>query len=55
MKKTESKKLTLARETVRVLNGDLQDVKGGIVSSDNRQCTYSRNCPVEQFPVFGNG
>jgi hypothetical protein len=44
MKKTESRKLTLARETVRVLDGDLRDVKGGIVSSDNQECTYSRKC-----------
>jgi hypothetical protein len=51
MKKTESRKLTLSRETVRTLDGYLQDVKGGavaIVSSDNRACTYSRQCPVEQ-------
>jgi len=45
MKKTEPKKLTLARETVRVLDGDLQNVQGGIVSSDNKQCTYSLKCP----------
>jgi hypothetical protein len=50
MKKTESRKLMLSRETVRTLDGYLQDVKGGIVSSDNRACTYSRQCPVEQFP-----
>jgi hypothetical protein len=56
MKKTESRKLTLSRETVRTLDGYLRDVKGGavvgIVSSDNRACTYSRNCPVEQYPQF---
>jgi hypothetical protein len=45
MRKTETKKLTLARETVRVLDGDLRNVKGGIVSSDNKQCTYSFKCP----------
>jgi uncharacterized Fe-S cluster-containing MiaB family protein len=54
MKKTESRKLTLSRETVRTLDGYLRDVKGGvavgIVSSDDRACTYSRNCPVQQFP-----
>jgi hypothetical protein len=44
-KKTEPKKLTLGRETVRVLDGDLQNVNGGIVSSDNRVCTYSLKCP----------
>ncbi len=61
MKKTESKKLTLSRETVRTLDGYLQDVKGGvasgvaIVSSDNRACTYSRQCPVEQIPPGVNG
>jgi hypothetical protein len=54
MKKTEPRKLTLARETVRVLDGNLQDVKGGIVSSDDQQCTYSRKCETE-YPVFGNG
>jgi hypothetical protein len=55
MKKNESKKLTLSRETVGTLDGYLQDVKGGaavgIVSSDDRACTYSRNCPVQQYPV----
>lgn len=51
MKKHDSKKLTLARETVRTLAGsDLGKIAGGlaavepIVSSDNRECTYSRNC-----------
>jgi hypothetical protein len=57
MKKTESRKLKLSRETVRTLDGYLQGVKGGvasdvgIVSSDNRDCTYSRKCQVEQVPV----
>jgi hypothetical protein len=50
MKKTESKKLTLSRETVGTLDGYLQNVKGGIVSSDDRACTYSRRCQIEQFP-----
>jgi hypothetical protein len=53
MKKTESKKLTLSRETVRTLDGYLQNVKGGIVSSDDRACTYSRNCQTEQLPQIG--
>jgi len=59
MKKTESKKLTLSRETVRTLDGYLQDVQGGvasavgIVSSDDRACTYSRQCQIQQLP--GNG
>ena len=54
MKKHDSKKLTLARETVRVLaGGELGKVGGGlaqqvgIVSSDDRQCTYSRACQTE--------
>jgi hypothetical protein len=49
--KKETKKLTLSRETVRNLDGaELVPVKGGyaqiapIVSSDDRACTYSRNC-----------
>jgi hypothetical protein len=60
MKKTESRKLMLAKETVRNLDGYLQEVMGGvasavaIVSSDNRACTYSRQCQIEQYPV-GNG
>lgn len=52
MKKHDSKKLTLARETVRTLaGGDLAKIDGGlanvvgIVSSDNQDCTYSRACP----------
>ncbi len=55
MKKHESKKLTLARETVRTLaGGELGKVLGGlaapavgIVSSDDRQCTYSRLCQTD--------
>ena len=49
--KRETKKLALSRETVRNLDRtELAAVKGGyaqiapIVSSDDRQCTYSRNC-----------
>jgi hypothetical protein len=51
MKKHDSKKLTLARETVRILaGGELGKVAGGlanvvgIVSSDDQDCTYSRLC-----------
>jgi hypothetical protein len=50
MKKIERKKLTLSRETVRTLDGsDLLAAKGGlqpvgIVSSDNEECTFSRDC-----------
>jgi hypothetical protein len=54
MKKHDSKKLSLARETVRTLaGGELGKVAGGlalqvgIVSSDDRQCTYSRACQTE--------
>jgi hypothetical protein len=45
MKKHETRKLSLNRETVRHLEGaDLKDVIGGIVSSDNITCTYSKKC-----------
>jgi len=51
MKKQESKKLTLTRETLRTLEAiELGGVAGGLVenpgrvSSDNRACTYSRTC-----------
>jgi hypothetical protein len=52
MKKQESKKLTLTRETLRTLEGiALGQVAGGLavenpgkVSSDNRACTFSRTC-----------
>jgi hypothetical protein len=51
MKRQETKKLTLSRETVRNLEGrELAAVEGGfaqiapIVSSDNRACSYSRAC-----------
>jgi hypothetical protein len=50
MKKQESKKLTLTRETLRTLEGiELGQVAGGLadagrVSSDNRACTYSQAC-----------
>jgi hypothetical protein len=54
MRKHDSKKLTLARETVRTLaGGELGKVAGGllqqvgIVSSDDRECTYSRACQTE--------
>lgn len=51
MKKHDTRKLTLARETVRTLaGGELGKVAGGlgnvapIVSSDDQDCTYSRQC-----------
>ncbi len=51
MKKHDTRKLTLARETVRTLaGGELGKIAGGlaqnvgIVSSDNEDCTYSRQC-----------
>ena len=43
-----SRKLQLSRETVRRLDPEtLRGVHGGaaIVSSDNKQCTYSKQCP----------
>ena len=52
MKKTQSRKLTLARETVRTLDGGLENVQGGIVSSDNQACTYSRKCQTLEYPVL---
>jgi hypothetical protein len=49
-KKQDSKKLTLNRETVRLLETpELDGVAGGIISSDNLQCTFSRRCPQETF------
>lgn len=43
MKKSTTKKLSLARETVRNLEATgLEQVAGGIVSSDNKTCTYSK-------------
>lgn len=45
MKKTDMRKLTLAKETLRTLDGDLKDVMGGIISSDNKFCTFSLKCP----------
>ncbi len=45
MKKPTKKKLSLSRETVATLEArDLEQVMGGggIVSSDNKSCTYSR-------------
>jgi hypothetical protein len=54
MKKHDTRKLTLARETVRILaGGELGKAAGGlgdvagIVSSDDRACTYSRLCQTE--------
>ena len=48
MKRQETKKLTLTRETLRTLEAiELGGVAGGEVgrvSSDNRACTYSRAC-----------
>lgn len=45
MKKHETKKLTLARETVRhLVTEDLAQVAGGIVSSDNKACTFTLKC-----------
>jgi hypothetical protein len=50
MKRQETKKLALSRETVRNLEAaELEQVAGGlavapIVSSDNRACSYSRAC-----------
>jgi hypothetical protein len=51
MKKQESKKLTLTRETLRTLEGiEPGQIAGGLadnpgkVSSDNRACTFSRTC-----------
>jgi len=45
MKKDNTKKLTLARETVRTLvAGDLEKALGGIISSDNRTCTFTQKC-----------
>jgi len=45
MKKHDTKKLTLARETVRTLVAvDLEKAAGGIVSSDNRACTFTQKC-----------
>jgi hypothetical protein len=44
MKKTTTKKkLSLSRETVASLEArDLEQVAGGIISSDNKSCTFSR-------------
>jgi hypothetical protein len=48
MKRQETKKLTLTRETLRILEAaELGGVAGGEVGrvfSDNRACTYSRAC-----------
>lgn len=48
MKKTTTKKLSLSRETVAHLEGrDLSQVEGGsgIISSDNKECTYTAAGP----------
>lgn len=44
MQKTTKKKLSISRETIAHLETrDLQRVAGGsIVSSDNKDCTYTR-------------
>jgi hypothetical protein len=44
MKKMATKKLSLARETVLNLEAELKEAVGGsgIISSDNKSCTYSR-------------
>ncbi len=42
-KPTTKKKLSLSRETVASLEArDLEQVVGGIISSDNKFCTYSK-------------
>jgi hypothetical protein len=47
----DAKKLHLDRDTLRRLDpataADLRDARGGIVSSDDQECTYSRICPTE--------
>ena len=49
MKKIEQKKLALSRETLRALDGsELQSAQGGIVSSDNQLCSFSKKCPPPQ-------
>ena len=46
MKKIERKKLALSRETLRALEGsELLAARGGIVSSDNPLCSFSKKCP----------
>jgi hypothetical protein len=46
MKKIERKKLALCRETLRALEGsELLAARGGIVSSDNQFCSFSKKCP----------
>ena len=45
LNKTTVKKLGLSRVTIgNLVAGDLEKVMGGIVSSDNQTCTYSRKC-----------
>jgi hypothetical protein len=46
MKKTTTKKLSLSRETVANLEaGDLEQALGGIISSDNKACSYTAAGP----------
>lgn len=48
MKKTTTKKLSLSRETLVYLEGrDLEQAEGGsgIISSDNKACTYTAAGP----------
>ena len=57
MRKENRNKLALRRDTVYRLDpatlesAALEKAHGGIVSSDNRDCTYSRLCQ-EQAPGF---
>jgi hypothetical protein len=45
MKKNNTKKLALSRETIRALvAGDLEKAAGGIVSSDNQFCSFTLKC-----------
>ena len=49
MKRIERKKLALSRETLRALDGaELLAAQGGIVSSDNQLCSFSKKCPPPQ-------
>ncbi len=56
MKKHDSKKLTLARETVRILvAGNLEKAAGGIVSSDNQACSFTLKCQTSSTCGSGAG
>jgi hypothetical protein len=49
----DAKKLHLDRDTLHRLDAastaaDLRNARGGIVSSDDRQCTYSKLCDTTQ-------